>query len=426
MALTPQELEHRKTQTVRDPFYLKYYYDPRKIAESCTRWGLCRFIGTPYVKSQRFSRICPSSAYYFFDGYSLQGRLQIALALMEGRLKYEDTPALLDIIYACNMCGGCDASCKLNNNEGEMLRVIEDLRAKLVEDGQLLPQQMPLIENLRKEDNMMMAKKTDRGLWLEGLKVKDLTRESAPVVYHAGCRLSFDNDQWDVPRTALGLLQQAGVDVGIFGKDETCCGGRCYEMGYRGETTKYAENNLEAWKRAGVKTVVVSCSDCYYTFRSLYPQLGSTLEVLHVSQYLERLVGDGKLKFTRKLPLKVTWHDPCHLGRRADAYRPGKPVEGVFDAPRNVLKAIPGVELVEMERTREYAWCCGAGCSTRNDYPEFNAWTAAERIIEAESTDASALITACGWCEKNFHEAVAARGSKLEVLDLAQLVKRAL
>ena len=154
----------------------------------------------------------------------------------------------------------------------EPLEAIRELRVKLVEDGQLLPQHMPLIDNLRKEDNMMMKPKAERGKWAEGLDVKDLTKETAEVVFHAGCRLSFDEELWKVARTAVTLLKNAGVDVGIMGKDETCCGGRAYDMGYRGEFTKYAENNIEAWNNAGVKTVVTSCSDGYFTFKRLYPQ----------------------------------------------------------------------------------------------------------------------------------------------------------
>jgi Fe-S oxidoreductase len=112
---------------------------------------------------------------------------------------------------------------------------------------------MPIIDNLRKEDNMVMKLKTDRGKWAEGLDVKDLTKDSAEVVFHVGCRFSFDEEMWKITRAAIALLRNAGVDVGIMGKNETCCGGQAYDMGYRGEFSKYAKNNIEAFENNTVK-----------------------------------------------------------------------------------------------------------------------------------------------------------------------------
>ena len=160
-------------------------------------------------------------------------------------------------------------------------------------------------------------------------------------------------------------------------------------------------------------------------------------------ELLDQMVADGRLKMTNPVPMKVTYHDPCHLGRQGEDYVPWDGIEkkifgqavvydpprpryngafGVYDAPRNVLKAIPGVELVEMERIKEGAWCCGAGGGAREAYPKFSEWTADERIEEAESTGADALVTACPWCERNFIDAVRGTKGKLEVLDILQLV----
>jgi Fe-S oxidoreductase len=164
-------------------------------------------------------------------------------------------------------------------------------------------------------------------------------------------------------------------------------------------------------------------------------------------QYLDRLIKEGNLKFTKTVPRRVTYHDPCHLGRQGEPYVPWQGQEkkifkqvvvyeprkpryngawGVYAPPRDVLKAIPGVELVEMERIKEYAWCCGAGGGSREAYPEFSGWTAAERIEEAKSTGAEAIVSACGWCERNFIDAVTATGDKLKVFDIIDLVKQAI
>jgi Fe-S oxidoreductase len=237
------------------------------------------------------------------------------------------------------------------------------------------------------------------------------------------------------------------VDIGILGKDETCCGGRVYDMGYKDEFLKLAEKTIKTWKAAGVRTVVTSCADCFHAFSRLYPPLGADFEILHTVQYLDRLIKEGKLKFTKTVPLRVTYHDPCHLGRQGEHYVPWQGKEkkifkqvivyeprrpryngawGVYAPPRDVLKAIPGLELVEMERNREYAWCCGSGGGAREAFPEFSGWTASERIEEAKATGAEALVSACGWCERNFLDSVAARGDKLKVLDIIDLVKQAL
>jgi len=409
----------------RDAYWHKYYYDMRKVASNCTRCSTCKWIDSWEVKSARFAKVCPSNLRYLFDAYSCQGRMNIALALMDGTLKYEDSPGLLDIVYKCDTCGGCDASCK-RVEDMEPLRVMLDLRAKLVEDGQLLPQHMPVIDNLRKEDNMMMKPKTERGKWAEGLELKDLTAEKAEVVFHAGCNISFDVELQKVARTAITILTNVGIDVGIMGKDETCCGGKAYDMGYRGEFTKYAENNIEAWTNTGVKTVVTSCSDCYYAFKRLYPEVGSKFEVLHIVEFIDRLIKEGKIKFSKTIPMTVTYHDPCHLGRRSNVYVPGKAIMGIYDAPRDVIRSIPGVELIEMERIKEYAFCCGAGGGVREAFPDFSSWTAGERIEEAKSTNAEAIVTACPWCERNFIDAISEKNGKMKVYDIVELVQQAI
>jgi len=303
---------------------------------------------------------------------------------------------------------------------------MQGLRVKLVEDGQLLPEHMFLIENLRKEDNMMLKPKADRGKWAEGLDIKNITKEPAEVVFHAGCHLCYDEELCKVARIAVTMLKKAGVDVGIMGQDEICCGARVYDMGYRGEFTKYATSNIESWATAHVKTVVTACSDGYYAIKRLYPELGSNVEVLHIVELIERLIKEDKITFTKPIPMTVTYHDPCHLGRRSNVYVPGKAIMGVYEPPREILRSIPGLELVEMYRIKEYAWCCGAGGGVVDAYPDFSIWTAKERIEEAKYTGAEAIVSACPWCERNFIDAIDARHEKMKVYDIIELVQLAI
>ncbi|MFH1775823.1 MAG: (Fe-S)-binding protein [Chloroflexota bacterium] len=409
----------------KDGWYRKYYWELRKNAWNCARCSVCKWIDSWEVKSARFAKACPSSDRYLFDAYSCQGRMDLSLALIDGEIRYEDSPGLLDVMYRCDTCGGCDVSCK-RVQDMEPLRVMLEMRAKLVEDGQLLPMHTPVMESLRQEDNMVMKPRAERGKWADGLKVKDLTREKAEVVFHAGCRLSYDDDLKQVARDVINLLNNIGVDVGTMGAEEACCGGRAYDMGYRGEFTKYAEHNLEAWAKAGVKTVITTCSDGYYTFKLLYAEMGSKLEVLHIVEFVDRLIKDGRLRFTKSVPMTVTYHDPCHLGRRSNVYTAGEPIDGIYEPPRDIIRAIPGVELVEMERIKEHAWCCGAGGGVREAYPDFSLWTARERIAEARASGASAIVTACPWCERNFIDAVGDSGEQIAVYDIMELIERAI
>lgn len=419
--------------------------DYRADMERCSRCSYCKWIPLAQVKSLRFAKGCPSVEYNKFQCYSAGGRMAATLSLLEGRSTYSD--GFLKIAYSCLLDGACDVSCKVCRYNMEPLEAMRELRFKLVEDGQLVPQQMPYIESLRKEDNLMIKPKAERGEWAKGLDVKNVTSERASVLFHAGCRFSYDKELNRIARIAVTLLRNAGVDIGILGKDESCCGGRAYDMGYKGELTKFAESNIEAWTNAGVKMVVTPCADCYHAFKRLYPVVGSKLQVLHIAEYLDRLIKEGKIKFSKKVPLRVTYHDPCHLGRRGEPYVPWKGSEkkirgqivvyeprkprynganGVYEPPRDVLRSIPGVDLVEMERIREYAWCCGAGGGVSEAYPDFSSWVARERVEEAYSTGADALVTACAGCERNFIDAVNANGQKMRVLDIVELVNEAI
>jgi len=420
--------------------------DYRPDMERCSQCSYCKWIPFDKMQSWRFSKGCPSIAYSNFNAYSARGRFAVALSLLDGRSTITDK--VMDVVYKCLLCGSCDVSDKVCRYNLEPLQHMEELRAYLVENGELLPQHMPIIDNLRKEDTMMLGEvKANRGKWADGLKVKDLTQEKAEVAFHAGCRCSYDKELQKVARTAVTVLQNAGVDIGIMGKDENCCGARTYQMGYRGEFTKYAENNIEAWTTAGVKTVVTSCSDGYWAMKRLYPEVGSKFEILHTVEYIDRLIKQGKLKLTKPIPMTVTYHDPCHLGRQGEPYVPWKGKEkkifnqivvyeprkpryngawGIYDPPRDILKAIPGVELVEMERIREYAWCCGAGGGAIDAYPEFSNWTAQERIEEAKASGAEAIVTACPWCERNFLNNLNGNGQIKKVYDIIELVQQAI
>ena len=419
--------------------------DYRSDCTVCSRCSYCKFIPFEQIKSSRFARACPSTEDNGFHAYSLGGRLSVALSLLESRIEYNQ--ALKDIVWKCQMDGACDVSNKICRYNVEGMEVLREMRLDLVEKGQTLTQHQQVLDCLHKEHNMVNKSASARGQWAAGLGVKDLTKEKAQVVFHAGCRYSYDEGLQNTARKAVSILKNAGVDIGIMGQGEFCCGGRANQWGYKKEEEGLAQRNLKAWAKAGVKIVVTPCSECYYSFKRLYPEAGSQIEVLHVVEYLERLIKDGTIKLTKAVPLTVTYHDPCHLGRLGEPYvawkgkrkkiygqipvwDPPKPryigALGIYDAPRNVLKSIPGLKLVEMERIREYAWCCGAGGGVLEAYPEFAQSTAKERIEEAASTGAEILVSACPWCERNFKDTVSHTGQKMQVMDVIDLVAQSM
>ena len=421
--------------------------DFRADAMRCTRCSYCKWIPFSLVKSWEFAKGCPSVDYNNFHNYSGGGRLLTMLSLMDGRS--EVTDQVVDIAYKCQLCGNCDVTCKVCRYDMEPLAGIREFRRTLNEQGHVPASYPAIIARFRESGNLIGASQARRANWADGLGLKQLGTggvDKTEILFHAGCRYSFDPSLKSAVRAAAGVLKKAGVDFALDSA-EGCCGGKPYDMGYRDDFAKMAKANLDRWAAAGVKTVVTPCATCFHTFSRLYPEVGSTVEVLHTVQLVDRLIKDGKLKLTKSVPTTVTYHDPCHLGRQGEPYVPwdGKEVKiygqaviydpprpryigayGVYDAPRDVLKAIPGVELVEMERNREAAWCCGAGGEVREAYPEFSAWTATQRIEEAKATGAEVLATACSGCEKNFAEAISAGGAKMKVLDVLELVEQAL
>jgi len=387
--------------------------DVREFLYGCTHCGTCKDTLITFIPS------CPAGEKFQLESYYPSGMVFIARAVSEGILSLEDEE-IRDRIYACTGCLSCEQQCGVYHRQ-YIFDIVKALRTEAVTHGYLNPPYMIMFDNLRREDNVFGKPKSERADWADGYNVKIATKEKVDVLYHVGCTLSYEPSLWDVPRSVIEIMSIAGVDVGIMGKEECCCGGRSYETGYLGEFTKYAEHSIDTFNSMGANLVITSCSDGYATFKKLYPLAEKPMKfkVLHTVEFIHQLIRDGALKFTKDLPIKVTYHDPCHLGRHMSE-------NGVYDTPREVLNSIPGVELVEMERTRENSWCCGAGAGVSQHNPDYAMWTANERLKEARRTGAEALITSCPWCEINFKDAAKEYKVNMEVYDIAQIIMMAI
>jgi Fe-S oxidoreductase len=409
----------------------------------CCRCSACKFIPMQKVKGFQYVNACPSIARYNYHAYSGGGRLNIAAAMLKQGFNYTDK--LKDIVYNCQLCGACGVSCNYAMDM-EVLEPISEFRIKCIEDGQTNAALEKVIASIRKQGTMVSAK-GKRGDWAAGLNLKDATKEKVDVLYHVGCLTSYDKDYWKLAKATAKILQKGGVNFGIFGNAEICCGGRAYQMGYKEDFLNQAKKNIAMIKQAGVKTLVTGCADGYQAFKVLYDRfkLKEDLEVLHISEYIDKLIKEGKLKLNKKVNLNITYHDPCRLGRLGEpwvhwegkkipgdrfvfdppkVYRKG--THGIYEPPRELLKSIPSIKLMEMTRIKEYSWCCGAGGGVNESNPRFARWTATERIEEADSTGAEAIVTACPWCEKTFNEATKENGSNLKVYDIVELVEKAI
>ena len=414
----------------------------KPMQERCSNCSFCKWIPFDKVRSARFAENCPAVCYGGWNTYSARGRFQMALAVVNGELEYTET--MTDIVHTCLACGSCDVACKICRYNLEPLAHNIELKNDAVRAGKILPAQEKMLEAFKTEKTLIPGmRKADTSAWAEGIPFA----EEGEVLYYPGCKYSYDPALRGAVRGAAELLIRAGVQLRYLGEGDVCCAGRLYQMGFFEPFEKRAGFNIKQFKAAGIKTIVTPCSDCYHAFKRLYPKQGLDIEVLHVVEYIDRLLSEGKLKFTKTVPLTVTYHDPCHLGRQGEPYVPWEGKEkkilnqihtweprrpryngayGIYDAPRRIIEAIPGVKLVEMERIREYSWCCGAGGGCSETNPEFSRWTASERVTEANSTGAQALVTACPWCKANFEGCPDENGNTIEVIDIIDLVNRAL
>jgi Fe-S oxidoreductase len=411
------------------------------MMDSCVRCSKCKFLPQLQIKSQRFSHICPSIEYYNFHAYSGGGRMIMANAFHKGRIEFSQD--MLNVLYRCTSCGGCEVSCKwvydLEPNE-----VIHELRVQAVEAGAgPMPKHKKYIELVERHQNPYGELPEKRTAWLTDDVEID---EDSSTIYFVGCTAA--NRREEIALSTARVLNAAKESFGLLGTDEFCCGSPVYRVGDKKKAIEIMKSNVELFKEHGVKSIITSCSGCYNMLATEYPRfVNMDFEVVHISQLLESLIADGRLNLKHKVPLKVTYHDPCHLGRMSEPYEPykGEKIEilsqvyiwdppkqerrgagGVYDAPRNVLKQIPGVELIEMERIREYSYCCGAGAGVKAAYPDFALWTSNERVSEAESTEAEALVSVCPFCSTNFKDSLEARESPLKYYDLTEIVLESL
>lgn len=356
----------------------------------CLQCGTCSAV-CPWTVVKRFSpRLVMRLAALGLDGY-----------------EKED-------VWTCVTCGACLQRCP---RQIDVVEVMRAARAVLHESGEGYRGYRGPLGSLSSDGNPLLGDQAARGDWAEGLETSPPGEPSEDLL-HACCSLAYDPRNRRVGRALVSVLRQAGLRVGLL-EDERCCGEQARKVGAEELATQLAEHNAQQVSSSGARRLITASPHCLQVFGSKPPAAdGQGPRVLHHTQLLAGLLERGALKPRRPMPLKVTYHDPCYLGRHA----------GEYDAPRRVLAAIDGLELIELPASRGQSLCCGGGGGgVWREVPPAERF-AALRVEQAQNVGAAALATACPHCIAMLEDAVKVAGlqDSLEVVDVVELLARAL
>jgi heterodisulfide reductase subunit D len=317
-----------------------------------------------------------------------------------------------ETVYRCTLCGRCQEVCP----SGILLRDLWlSLRQDLVHSDSY-PKKVDIIrQNVAESHNVFDEDNEERVDWVEDLRnppEHGYVKDKANVVYFTGCVASYFPMAQEIPMALVAVLDAAEVDFTLLAEEEWCCGFPLLGAGLREHFEDLIEHNITAVRAKGAQTVVFACPSCYQMWREHYPH---EFDIYHVTQYLNQLITADRLPL-KKLDLTVTFHDPCDLGRGSREY----------EAPREVIRAIPGVKLVEMSHNRENCLCCGGGGNLEMIDSKLSGEIAKAKIDEAMETGAQAVVTACQQCVRVMNTYVRRNKIEFEVMDIVQLVQKAL
>jgi Fe-S oxidoreductase len=361
------------------------YIDAKNLEGSKQEMMTCTMCG--FCKS-----VCPAFEGVGWDRGVARGRMVLAYGLLRKDIPADES--VVEALYQCTTCKDCERRCP---SKIKVVDVVEAARRDLVENGTMLPAHRKVVDNVLRYGNPYGEKSTVAEVL--GQKTKE-----AEIGYFVGCTSAYRNP--NIARATISILNKLGEDYTLL--DEKCCGSVMQRVGWKDEeVVAQMERNVKAIADQGIDEAVFSCAGCFRMFKEEYPKrIDVPFKVRHVSEFL----ADRDIK-PSALNKKVTYHDPCHLGRHS----------GVYKAPRSVLAKIPGIEFKEMTRNSETARCCGGGGGVRSAYPELSESIAAKRVEEASF--AEVLVTSCPFCVNNLKVGKDRCGSKVEVMDLVELVE---
>ncbi len=386
--------------------------------DACTRCGECVEWCPTFTEKAELDAITPLRKIETVRGfvnqqYGLLARIFGSRPIDKEVVQDHSTGA-----YDCTLCGRCGVVCPVHINTRSLWIA---MRETLVDQG-VYPEAMDhLRETVTTNYNISGDPNEERLIWSQNLpEIPEGVggKERAEIVYFVGCVSSFYPQSYSIPQSMVEVFEGAGVDYMTLGGEEWCCGFPLIIAGMGDAAVESVRHNVEAVRRTGARQLVAACPSCYHTWKDEYPHiLGEPLgfEVLHSTELLEQIISAGKLRF-KPLEETVTYHDPCDLGRTS----------GIYDAPRNVIRAIPGVNFVEMKDHHEYSLCCGGGGDVEMADKDLSAAVAKSRVTQAAETEAKYLLSACQQCTRTLAGAARRDKVRMRVLDVAELVARQL
>ena len=391
---------------------------------SCMGCGECGFAINPNAEIYLTCPVKEALGDAAFEIHFSRGRMSVLKSILKGSIPL--SKELAEFVYQCTECGSCTETCH-QCDENVVLKISEwidhnnvwnALRKDLVEAGYApLERHATLIELMNNPEmkNPYGEEKSKKYDWAEGFSN---IKEKGELAIFGGCTMPLR--QAETLQNMMKIFQAAGKDVAIS-KDEWCCGSIAMRIGDYKAVEEEVKHNMELFKAMGAKTVFSPCAGCYRTLKKDYPEiLGEELpfEVKHITEILAEMINNNEIAFkeVEGETVMVTYHDPCHLGRHMNLY----------EEPREIISKIPGIELVEMKRNRNNAWCCGAGGGVKSQFPELSIDISKERVREAIETGAQVLLTSCPFCVGNLHDALNQMSSedqdKIKVVDIIDFI----
>jgi len=323
----------------------------------------------------------------------------------------------LDEIWRCTTCGNCPSRCPRGVEQIDVGVAIRRIATAYDVFPASAGPVRGATSSLLSDGNPLGEDRAGRDAWAKGLSLKPFA-EGMEALFFVGCYYSYDPRLQKVARATAGILQKAGVDFGILGSQESCCGESIRKTGNEDAFKTLARQNIKAFVDHGVKKIVVASPHCYHTFKNEYPEFMVHFDVVHISRFVADLIEAGRLEIRGEMKKKVTYHDPCYLGRH----------NGIYDPPRELLKRLPGLELVEMPESRQNSLCCGGGGGRIwMETPKGERFSDL-RLAQAKQTGAEVLATACPYCISNFEESRLGLDDDdpLQIKDITELIHEAL
>lgn len=390
------DLEHKTKEKNGIPGNVAFF------ATACARCGYC--VST-----------CEQYQGRGWESHSPRGKYYYLREVMSGREKFDQDA--VNRFLLCTTCEMCNTRCQLNIPVEHNWMT---MRGKLINEEKKMP--FPpfemITESIKGQNNIWAGKREHRADWVpEDIKPK--IKEKADILYFAGCTASYVNS--DVAQASLRILDKAGIDFTYMGTDEACCGIPMKVSGKWDVFEEIFEHNVAEARKRGAKTIVTSCPACALVWKEFYPQVARKkgekyeFEVKHYSEIAAEAIKDGKLKFDHEVKEKVTFHDSCHIGR----------AQGIYEPPRDLLKAVPGVELVEMEHNREKGLCCGSVLTLIGE-PPVAPKLGGNRLQEAVDIEAERVIALCPCCQVQLRASADKNNMNIHVTDLAKYVAQGL